>query len=326
MATTETAATDDVGPPPARRRRRWPARTVVVALVLAGVAVTSWPVALTVVHNHQSNSAALGIDQDAARATPAGVAQELARARRYNASLGSATWRDPWRDRGTAGSADHRTYLGELSLFPAIGTLAIPRIRVHLPIYHDTSTASMAHGVGHFFGSSLPVGGPGTHAVLATHSGMSHATLFDRLPELRVGDRFFIRVYGEVLTYRVDRVIKVLPSELDQIARVPGQDHVTLVTCVPRLVNTYRLLVRGVRVPDTGSGTTPAADPTATPGTDLAIQHWMIPRLAFSLIALGILALIVIGWVRGDRRRRAERSLPAGQPPSGGDANGPRRR
>lgn len=283
---------------------------MVVVLVLAGVGVTSWPVAFTIVHNHQSAQAAVAADRAPTRVARTRVAEELARARRYNATLRPATLRDPWTDRGVAGSADHRRYLDQLSVFPAIGTLAIPRIRVHLPIFHDTSAGSMAHGVGHFFGTSLPVGGPGTHAVLATHSGMSYATLFDRLPELRVGDRFSIRVYGQVLSYRVDRIVKVLPTDLAQLARVPGQDYVTLVTCVPRLVNTYRLLVRGVRVPDPPTAGA-ASSSSVTPGTDLAVQHWMIPRLGFSVAALLALAVIVAGWIRGDRRHRAERSVQA---------------
>lgn len=320
MATTVTADRADAGPPRSRRRRQWVARGVVVALVLAGVAVTSWPVALTVVHNHQSAGTADATDQDASHAPRPEAARALAEARRYNATLAPATLRDPWTRRGPAGRADHAAYLRELAMFPAMGTLTVPRIRVHLPILHDTTTTSMAHGVGHFFGSSLPVGGPGTHAVLATHSGMSYATLFDRLPELRIGDRFWIRVYGEVLTYRVDHITKVLPNKLDQVGRVPGRDYVTLLTCVPRRVNTYRLLVRGVRVPDRPS----AAVLSSTKGTDLAIQTWMIPRLAFSLTALGLLALIVIGWIRGDRRRRPERRRHGREPGPVGDAAAPR--
>jgi LPXTG-site transpeptidase (sortase) family protein len=319
-ATSATSPPADVEPSRGRRRRRWPARAVVVGLVLSGVVVTSWPVTLTVVHNHQSAGTANATDKDAVRAPRPEVARVLAEARRYNATLTPATLRDPWARRGPAGSADHAAYLRELALFPAMGTLTIPRIRVHLPVYHDTTTTSMAHGVGHFFGSSLPVGGPGTHAVLATHSGMSYATLFDRLPELRVGDRFWLRVYGEVLTYRVDHITKVLPDQLDQVRRVPGQDYVTLLTCVPRRVNTYRLLVRGVRVPDRPS----AATLSSTKGTDLVIQRWMIPRLAFSLTALGILALIVAGWVRGDRRRRPEGRGRGREPGSADGATAPR--
>lgn len=291
-----------------------------VVLVLGGVVVTSWPIGATLVDNYQRTRTAIGVERDTARAAPARVRRALASAAAYNNTLKPRTLDDPWTRRGAAGRAEQADYLGQLALFPAMGTVTIPKIRVRLPIYHNTTTDSMRHGVGHFFGSSLPIGGAGNHAVLAGHSGMSYATLFERLPELRVGDRFWIRIYGEVLTYQVDRIIKVLPDQLDAVARVPGKDYVTLVTCTPRLLNTYRLLVRGVRVPDLPAATTTST----TQNTDLTIHHWMIPRLAFSLAALVILGLIVIGWVRGDRRRRAEslRSVPGAG--TGGAAGAPR--
>jgi len=139
---------------------------------------------------------------------------------------------------------------------------------------------------------------------------MSYASLFDRLPELKVGDRFTIDVYGERLVYEVDKVSVVLPDELDHLRPDPGQDRVTLVTCTPRLVNTHRLLVRGVRVPDAAeadSARLPAA--TATPRPHLAVQAWMLPRLSIAALAALLLMVILVTWgQQAMRSRRTSRS------------------
>lgn len=293
-------------------------RVAVVVLVLAGVALTSWPVGRIFVGNYQRTHTALEVERTTVRAVqtePVQVSAELARARDYNATLSPRTLADPWRKRGAAGLADQADYLSQLDRFPAMGTVTIPRIHVSLAIYHNANKFTMAHGAGHFFGTSLPIGGPGTHAVLAAHAGERWASMFDRLPELRIGDRFSLQVYGEVLTYQVDHIVTVLPDQLSAVARVPGQDYVTLLTCTPRGINTHRLLVRGVRVPDSAAAPRVTSHVTTTPravveNMDLSVQRWMIPRVGFSLTALAILAAIVAGWIRGDRRRRRVRSLP----------------
>lgn len=274
---------------------------MLVLAVLAGVVVTSWPIGATYVHDRQRTRTAVALERDTVAQAPGRARRELARARAYNAHLRPAALRDPWAESGARAGGDRKAYLRQLAALRAMGTLSIPEIRVHLPIYHDATAETMAHGVGHFYGSSLPVGGLGTHAVLAGHTGMPDATLFDRLPELGVGDEFTVDVRGETLTYRVDRVVEVLPDELDEVAPVRGRDYVTLVTCTPPHVNTRRLLVRGARVPDAAAA--PAAS-TVTGGADLTVRRWMIPRLAFSGAALAALALTVLGWAVGDRRRR----------------------
>ena len=102
-------------------------------------------------------------------------------------------------------------------------------------------------GVGHLPETSMPVGGPSTHAVLAGHSGMSGARLFTGLPKLKAEDVFYIHVYDRDLTYTVDQIKKVAPTDTSELQIVDGEDYVTLVTCVPVGVNSHRLLVRGKR-------------------------------------------------------------------------------
>ena len=128
-----------------------------------------------------------------------------------------------------------------------MGYVEIPSIDVMLPIYHGVGADILAKGVGHLPETSLPVGGESTHAVLAGHSGMSNARLFTDLPKLEMGDVFYIHIYDRTLTYTVDQIKTVLPTDTADLTIVPGEDYVTLVTCVPVTVNSHRLLARGTR-------------------------------------------------------------------------------
>ena len=124
----------------------------------------------------------------------------------------------------------------------------IPKIDVNLPIYHGTDNEHMLKGVGHLVGTSFPVGGIDTHAVLSAHSGLSTAELFTNLADLKKDDLFYIHVLDDVLAYEVDKINVVKPNETNDLKIVPGQDYVTLVTCTPYGINSHRLLVRGHRV------------------------------------------------------------------------------
>ena len=129
-----------------------------------------------------------------------------------------------------------------------MGYIEIPTIKVSLPIYHGTSDDVLQVAVGHLEWSSLPVGGESTHCVLSGHRGLPSAKLFTNLDQLTEGDLFVIRTLDEVLTYEVDRILIVLPSEVQALAAEEGKDLCTLVTCTPYGVNSHRMLVRGHRV------------------------------------------------------------------------------
>lgn len=129
-----------------------------------------------------------------------------------------------------------------------MGYITIPRIGVELPIYHGTSDAVLQVAAGHLEGTSLPVGGASTHAVISAHRGLPSAKLFTNLDQLEVGDTFTITVLDRVLTYEVDQISIVLPTETDLLQPVEGKDYVTLMTCTPYGINTHRLLVRGKRI------------------------------------------------------------------------------
>ena len=159
---------------------------------------------------------------------------------------------------GTAGEAysqaaltdASRDYESQLNIAGdgTMGYVEIPKICVNLPIYHGTGNDSLERGVGHLLGSSLPVGGASTHAILTGHSGMATQKMFTDLEQLSVGDVFYLHILDEILAYQVDRIKTVLPHDTSLLGITSGRDYCTLVTCTPYGVNTHRLLVRGTRI------------------------------------------------------------------------------
>ena len=189
-------------------------------------------------------------------------------------------------------------YAEQLTVGGAMCTIDIPKIGVYLPVRHGTGAETLEQAVGHVVGTSLPVGGAGTHAVLSAHSGMASAKLFSDIDQLVKGDVFYIHVLGEVLAYEVDQIATVLPSDTSLLQIEEDKDYVTLITCMPFGVNTHRLLVRGHRVPYVPelvveNGKTPKAASSWT-------QHY----LTGLGIGLGVLAAIggVCFFARRKRR------------------------
>ena len=130
-----------------------------------------------------------------------------------------------------------------------MGYVEIPAIDVFLPVSHGTGTKALEQGTGHLYGTSLPVGGSGTHAVLAAHTGIATKLLFTDLDQLKEGDHFYLHIMGDTLAYQVDQILVVTPDETEYLEITEEEDYVTLVTCTPYGINSHRLLVRGTRVP-----------------------------------------------------------------------------
>lgn len=129
-----------------------------------------------------------------------------------------------------------------------MGYIAIDKLQVEIPIYHGTTDMVLNSAVGHFEGTSLPVGGESTHSVLMAHRGLPHAKLFTDLDKMQMGDTFTINILGEVLTYEVVQIKVVEPTEIEDLQIVEGEDYCTLVTCTPYGINSHRLLVQGKRI------------------------------------------------------------------------------
>ncbi len=129
-----------------------------------------------------------------------------------------------------------------------MGYISIDKIKVELPIYHGTKEDVLSNAVGHLEGTSLPVGGQGTHSVLSAHRGLASSTLFTNLDKLEIGDTFTITVLDKLITYEIDNIKIVKPNDTDSLMIEDDKDYVTLVTCTPYGINTHRLLVRGKRI------------------------------------------------------------------------------
>ena len=176
-----------------------------------------------------------------------------------------------------------------------IGYIEIPEISCSLPIYHGTDEAVLQIAVGHIEGSSLPVGGAGTHCVLSGHRGLPSARLFTDLDKLVKGDTFLIRVLDETLTYEVDQIRIVEPQEMEELEIEEGKDYCTLVTCTPYGINTHRLLVRGHR-------TANAAEAQNVRVTADALQ--IEPVLVAPLVAVPMLLVLLVGLLVSTRKRK----------------------
>ena len=214
-------------------------------------------------------------------------------AEQYNAMLANATISE-----GVA-SAPPLAYTEQLTVGGVMCYVDIPKINVYLPVQHGTGAETLEKSVGHVVGTSLPVGGSSTHAVLSAHSGMASSKLFSDIDQLTEGDIFYIHVLGEVLAYEVDAINTVLPTDTLLLQIEDDKDYVTLVTCTPFGINTHRLLVRGHRVPYTPEQEATAV--TEKPAASSWTQHYLIGMS----IGLGVVAVVGGGYFLIRRLHRA---------------------
>ncbi|MGN0631801.1 MAG: class C sortase [Ruminococcus sp.] len=175
-----------------------------------------------------------------------------------------------------------------------MGYITIPDIRVQLPIYHGTSEEVLNVAAGHLHGTSLPVGGEGTHCVISAHRGLPSARLFSDLDQLCTGDTFTITILDEILTYEVEEINIVLPNEVNKIAPVPGKDYVTLMTCTPYGVNSHRLLVRAHRIE--------TVYPHNIKISADAVQ--VDPMLVVPVLCTPLILVLVLYWIISSKTRR----------------------
>ena len=227
-------------------------------------------------------------DTDAAELTAQREAAE-----QYNTMLSGAAITE-----GGA-SAPPLAYAQQLTVGGVMCYVEIPKIGVYLPVEHGTSADTLEKSVGHVVGTSLPVGGASTHAVLSAHSGMASSKLFSDIDQLAEGDTFYIHVLGEALAYKVDAINTVLPTDTSLLQIADGKDLVTLVTCTPFGVNTHRLLVRGHRVPYTPEQEAEAAE------TQKAASSWTRHYLTGLAIGIGTAAVVGGGYFLIRRKRHA---------------------
>lgn len=217
------------------------------------------------------------------------ASQKSAQKKRYeqinkNQASGKAKVKDPF-------TGNSSVNLKKIALPKPVGVIDIPKINLKSPIYPTSNEMALEEGVGVLEGTSLPVGGNDTHSVITGHRGLSLGQMFTDLPELKLGDHFYIHVLGEIHAYQVDQILTIKPDDLTHFDRDPKKDLITLVTCTPLGINDHRLLVRGHRVPYKASERDQA-------------DFWTFKNcLILGLVILFISGLGIILW----RRRRKSR-------------------
>lgn len=227
-------------------------------------------------------------------------------ASKYNEAISPGTMQsDIYSQEALIAAAEGYEELLNLAGDGIMGYVEIPKISVQLPIYHGTDSDVLERGIGHLLGSSLPVGGDGTHAILTGHSGMATQKMFSDLVQLKVGDVFYLKILNDTLAYEVDSINTVLPHDTSLLQISHGEDYCTLITCTPFGVNTHRLLVRGTRIPYVESEET-ALD--TVPKETAEVSTWeqeYIKGIVIGLGSVAVIGIIILAiWIH--RRKRNE--------------------
>ena len=225
---------------------------VICIIFLAGLSLLLYPFVANQWNNYRQKQLISGYEQAVSEKEAAeGIDYDAERkkAEDYNEALLPCVLPDSFALAESSGVDP--VYMNTLNIAgdEMMGSVEIPKINIKIPIYHTTEEDVLNKGAGHLEGSSLPVGGANTHAVISAHRGLPSASLFTDLDQMKVGDHFLLHVLDETLCYEVDKISVVKPEDTSALAVEDGQDLVTLLTCTPYGVNTERLLVRGHRVP-----------------------------------------------------------------------------
>ena len=267
-------------------------------VLLVAFSVLLYPTFSSYLNEKNSSRVVSYYDAESVKMSEAEKEQMLEEARAYNQEmLGNIDLIDPFSQENTEIDERYQNLLNPDGT-GMMGYIRIPKINVEIPIYHGTSESVLQAGVGHFWGTSLPVGGESTHTVLTGHRGLPTKTLFTNMDKLEIGDIFYIRVLDETLAYEVDQILTVLPSDTDALAIEPGKDYATLVTCTPYAINTHRLLVRGHRIPYE-EATKEVPDQSVKPEMSFTAKVLIITT---GIIFVGLILAIIYSIM--DRKRR----------------------
>lgn len=271
-------------------------RVVVPALIiLVGISVLLYPVVSTQWNNYIQRKVIQEYSSEIADEPQDQLNAALQAAREYNVSSGGGPILDPWLARVSEDNQDYQRYLEQLSGLQAMSQVSIPSIDSSLPVYHGTTEEVLQKGLGHLYGTSLPVGGEGTHSVITGHTGLTTSTMWDNLVDVKEGDAIYVNTFGEKMKYQVTSTEVVLPHETESLAQQPDKDLITLITCTPYGVNSHRLLIHAERVP------LDPEDETAFDKKNGILQWWMWALLIIAMLTIAYL----LHWIRKERRKAA---------------------
>ncbi len=279
------------------------ATVILIAVFFVGLSVLLYPTVSNYVNSFRQSRAIAAYEENLSALTKGDYTAYFRAARAYNEGLlgGGAAFHSGAPQDGTYASLLRVTGDGEM------GYVTIQKLGVQLPLYHGTAEANLAVGAGHLEGSSLPIGGVGTHAVITGHRGLPSAKLFTNLDKLDIGDTFTVTVLSQTLTYEVDKISIVLPDDVSLLKIDPDKDYVTLLTCTPYAINTHRLLVRGVR--------TDAAAVVRVAADAVQIDPVIVAPVVAAPILLILLVLLLTGTPGKGRGRRRGSAGKEGETP-----------
>ena len=268
-----------------------------ILVILLGAGAAAYPLIASINNERTQSLVQTEYEEKLQQLDTSEIDAALAAAREYNKTI------------STVQIEDIDKLKAELPPYEDLLNLAnngmIPAINIDLPIYHGTTGAAMEKGAGHMEGTSLPVGGIGTHAVISAHSGMASAKLFTDLDKLKFGDMFFITVCNQKLAYEVDNIAVVEPTDIDLIRIDTQQDYVTLLTCTPYGVNTHRLLVRGHRV-EMAEEAIAEVEEKAEPAASTWIEKYEQGILIGVAIFLGLLLIALLVYFTKRLKQRKD--------------------
>lgn len=265
---------------------------VIGIIFLAGLSLLLYPFVANQWNNYRQKQLISGYEQvvsDKEAAEGIDYDAERKKAEDYNEALLPCVLPDSFALAESSGVDP--VYMNTLNIAgdEMMGSVEIPKINIKIPIYHTTEEDVLNKGAGHLEGSSLPVGGANTHAVISAHRGLPSASLFTDLDQMKVGDHFLLHVLDETLCYEVDKISVVKPEDTSALAVEDGQDLVTLLTCTPYGVNTERLLVRGHRVPYVEEEV--KEEKTVLSGSSLHTNYFLWVFVGLSVTALFVFVL-----------------------------------
>lgn len=279
--------------------KKWLLRILIGVIALIGIGLLVYPILSNLLYERSQRELAAYYQDYARHADPENIKKEWEACREYNKGIlnGNVPLYDPFDENGNPHYDPQYEQLLNLYGNGAMGSIEVPGITGVLIVYHGTEEEVLQEGVGHMYGTSLPVGGIGTHSVLSSHTGMSGRKLFTNLDQMEEGYVFYLNILGETLAYKVDKISVVLPYEIDEIGINPNEDYVTLVTCTPYGVNSHRLLVRGTRIP--------YEEAVKLEQKQKGLSTWLTMYLKAISIGLGI-AFCLGGIIRLRKRKKTE--------------------
>lgn len=274
-----------------------------ILVILLGAGAAAYPLIASINNEHTQSLVQTEYEEKIQQLDTSEIDAALEAAREYNKTISTVQIEDIEKIKESLPPYEDLLNLANNGI---MGYIMIPAINIDLPIYHGTTGAAMEKGAGHMEGTSLPVGGIGTHAVISAHSGMASAKLFTDLDKLKLGDMFFITVCNQKLAYEVDNIAVVEPTDIDLIRIDTQQDYVTLLTCTPYGVNTHRLLVRGHRV-EMAEEAIAEVEEKAKPEGSTWIEKYEQGILIGIAIFLGLLLIALLVYFIKRRKDKKEK-------------------